>query len=109
MKALTETEEFSAKDLKDINRCRIYLWVFYISDVSTHDGQGITDWAWKGREGKERWRKEVILVMASSTSANLVESMETCARLLNSIWLCCTAAVRLACTASPAVIMVSRS
>jgi hypothetical protein len=49
MEALTETEEFSAKDLKDINRCRIYLQVFYISDISTHDGQGITDWARKGR------------------------------------------------------------
>jgi hypothetical protein len=46
MEALTETEEFSTKD---INHCRIYLRVFYISDISTHDGQGITDWARKGR------------------------------------------------------------
>jgi hypothetical protein len=49
MEALTETDEFSAKDLKEINRCRIYLRVFYISDISTHDGQRITDWARKGR------------------------------------------------------------
>jgi hypothetical protein len=49
MEALTETEEFSVKDLKYINRCRIYMWAFYISDISTHDGQGITDWARKGR------------------------------------------------------------
>jgi hypothetical protein len=47
--ALTETEEFSAKDLKDINRRRIYLQVFFVSYISTHDGQGITDWARKGR------------------------------------------------------------
>jgi hypothetical protein len=49
MEALTDTEDCSAKDLKDINRCRIYLRVFYVSDISTHDGQGITDWARKGR------------------------------------------------------------
>jgi hypothetical protein len=30
--------DFSAKDLKEINRCRIYLWVFYISDISTFNG-----------------------------------------------------------------------
>jgi hypothetical protein len=49
MEALTVTEEFSNKDLKDINLCRIYLQVFYISDISTHEVQGITDWARKGR------------------------------------------------------------
>jgi hypothetical protein len=49
MEALTDTGDFSAKDLKEINRCRIYLRVFYISDISTLDGQGITAWAWKVR------------------------------------------------------------
>jgi hypothetical protein len=54
MEALTATDEFSAKDLKDINRCRIYLRVFFISDISTHDRQRITDWARKGRRDGER-------------------------------------------------------
>jgi hypothetical protein len=53
MEALTETGDFFSKDLKDINRCRIYLRVFYISDISTLDGQGITAWAWKGRRGRK--------------------------------------------------------
>jgi hypothetical protein len=35
MKSFTDTDEFSAKDLKDINRCRIYLRVFYISSEET--------------------------------------------------------------------------
>jgi hypothetical protein len=181
MEALTETEEFSAKHLKDINCCRIYLRVFYISDISTHNGQGLTYWARKGRsdggrksswawpvqqrpilwkawklaldylakygcvvpqlvhwleqlhqqsewyldaeynilyhhsngtwgllhlryihpqgarnyrfvtEGKAQWRKEFVLGMASSTAANIVESMETGTRLLSKRWLCCTA------------------
>jgi hypothetical protein len=58
MEALTETDKFSAKDLKEINPCRIYLRVFFISDISTHDGQRITDWVHKGkREGgrKSSW------------------------------------------------------
>jgi hypothetical protein len=34
MESLTETEEFTATELKEINRCRIYLRVFYISVMS---------------------------------------------------------------------------
>jgi hypothetical protein len=49
MEALTETGDFSPKDLRNINRCRIYLRVFYICDISTLDRQGITAWARKGR------------------------------------------------------------
>jgi hypothetical protein len=48
MEALTETEEFTAKELKEINRCRIYLRVFYISDNASNNGQGIKDWSRKG-------------------------------------------------------------
>jgi hypothetical protein len=51
---LIETEDFPVKDLKDINRCRIYLGVFYIYNISTHDTQGITAWARKGRRDKGR-------------------------------------------------------
>jgi hypothetical protein len=39
MEALTETEEFTATELKEINQCRIYLRVFYISDIASHTGQ----------------------------------------------------------------------
>jgi hypothetical protein len=49
MEALTDTEEFTATELKEINRCRIYLRVFYISDIDSQDGQGIAYWARKGR------------------------------------------------------------
>jgi hypothetical protein len=49
MESLTETEEFTATELKDINRCRIYLRVFYISNIASHDGQGIAEWARKGQ------------------------------------------------------------
>jgi hypothetical protein len=54
MKALTDTCDFFAKDLKDINRCWIHLQVFYISNISTHGGQVITAWARKGRQYGER-------------------------------------------------------
>jgi hypothetical protein len=54
MEALTETEEFTATELKEINRCRIYLRVFSISDIAYHDGQGISDWARKGRQDAGR-------------------------------------------------------
>jgi hypothetical protein len=58
MEAPTETEDFTAKDLTDINRCRIHLRVFYVSDISTHDRKGITDWArkgWRGGGRKSSW------------------------------------------------------
>jgi hypothetical protein len=54
MESLTETEEFTATELKEINRCRIYLRVFYISDIASHDGQGIAEWARKGRRDAGR-------------------------------------------------------
>jgi hypothetical protein len=54
METLTETEEFTATELKEINRCRIYLRVFYISDIASHDGQGIAEWARKGRRDAGR-------------------------------------------------------
>jgi hypothetical protein len=54
MEALTKTEEFTATELKEINRCRIYLRVFYISAIASHDGQGISDWAIKGRQDAGR-------------------------------------------------------
>jgi hypothetical protein len=51
MEALTETGEFTTKDLREINCCRIYLRVvFYISDISTFNGKEITAWARKGRQ-----------------------------------------------------------
>jgi hypothetical protein len=37
MEALTETEKFTATELKEINRCRIYLHVFYISNIASQD------------------------------------------------------------------------
>jgi hypothetical protein len=67
MEALNETGDFSAKDLKEINLCRICLRVFYISDISTFDGQGITAWARKER--RDGGKKEVVLGMASSRKA----------------------------------------
>jgi hypothetical protein len=54
MESLTETEEFTATELKEINRCRIYLLVSYISDIASHDGQGIAEWARKGRRDAGR-------------------------------------------------------
>jgi hypothetical protein len=54
MESLTETEEFTATELKEINRCRIYLRVFYISDIASNDGQGIAEWARKGRRDAGR-------------------------------------------------------
>jgi hypothetical protein len=54
MESLTETEEFTATELKEINRCRIYLRAFYISDIASHDGQGIAEWARKGRRDAGR-------------------------------------------------------
>jgi hypothetical protein len=54
MESLTETEEFTATELKEINRCRIYLRVFYISDIASHDRQGIAEWARKGRRDAGR-------------------------------------------------------
>jgi hypothetical protein len=40
---------FTAKEMKDINRCRIYLQVFYLSDVTDIAGNHIEAWVIKGK------------------------------------------------------------
>jgi hypothetical protein len=92
MESLTETEEFTAIELKEINRCRIYLRVFYISDIASHDGQGIAE---REKKRTARCRKEVVMGMASSAVTHLVESLETGTRPLSTRRLCYSAIRRL--------------
>jgi hypothetical protein len=68
VESLTDTEEFTATELKEINRCRIYLRVFYISDIASRDGQGIADWARKGRHDAGRKSSWAWLVQQRPTS-----------------------------------------
>jgi hypothetical protein len=105
MEALTETEDFFRQrsqryqSLQDIPSGLLHLRYIHARWARNHS---------MGTEGKTRWRKEVVLGMASSTTANLVESMEIGTRILSTRWLCCTAIRRLARTASPTFGMVPR-
>jgi hypothetical protein len=45
---------FTAKEMKDINRCRIYLQVFYLSDVTDITGHHIEAWVIKGKRDGTR-------------------------------------------------------
>jgi hypothetical protein len=47
-------KNFTAKEMKDINRCRLYLQVFYLSDVADIAGQYIEPWAIKGKRDSTR-------------------------------------------------------
>jgi hypothetical protein len=42
-------KNFIAKEMKDTNRCIIYLQVFYLSDVTDIDGHHIEPWVSKGK------------------------------------------------------------
>jgi hypothetical protein len=48
---------FSDKQMRDVNRCRIYLQAFYISDITDLAGKSIEDWAKKGKRKANRTSK----------------------------------------------------
>jgi hypothetical protein len=49
MESLIASGRFTNKDLKEINFCRIYLQVFYLSDITNIKGNKIAAWAaWAG-------------------------------------------------------------
>jgi hypothetical protein len=48
---------FTAKEIKDINRCRMYLQVFYLSDVTGIAGYPIEAWVIKGKRDDTRSSK----------------------------------------------------
>jgi hypothetical protein len=48
---------FTAKEMKDINRCRMYLHVFYLSDITEIAGHHIEEWVIQGKRDGVRSRK----------------------------------------------------
>jgi hypothetical protein len=48
---------FTAKEIKDINRCRMYLQAFYLWDIADIAGQYIETWAIKGKRDGTRHSK----------------------------------------------------
>jgi hypothetical protein len=49
--------DFTVKEMKDINRCRMYLQVFYLSDVTNIAGHHIESWVIKGKRDGTRSSK----------------------------------------------------
>jgi hypothetical protein len=49
METLIASGRFTNKELKDINYCRIYLQVFFISDITNLEGNKIDEWAGRGQ------------------------------------------------------------
>jgi hypothetical protein len=49
MERLVASGRFSGKELKQINYCRIYLQVFFMSDIANVKGTEVEEWARKGK------------------------------------------------------------
>jgi hypothetical protein len=48
MEELTVCDPVNKRDLADINRCRVYLRVFFLSDIVSIKGDTIEEWAITG-------------------------------------------------------------
>jgi hypothetical protein len=55
MESLIASGRFTNKELKEIKKCRIYLQVFYLSDITNVKGNKIE--AWVGRGQKQAGRQ----------------------------------------------------
>lgn len=48
MKAFAQSGQFSVTELRHINRCRLYLMVYSLADITDGDGMRLAKWAWSG-------------------------------------------------------------
>jgi hypothetical protein len=59
MERTTAPGIFTIRELQEINRCRLYLQVFFLSELTDHIGRNIEDWAKQGhkqnRNSKWEW------------------------------------------------------
>jgi hypothetical protein len=51
------TQDMTDAQMKDVNRCRIYLQVFHTSDITDLAGNTIEDWAKQGKRQSNRTSK----------------------------------------------------
>jgi hypothetical protein len=49
METITESGRFRPADIQEINRCRLYLQVFFTSDIADNSGKNLKPWALKGQ------------------------------------------------------------
>jgi hypothetical protein len=57
MKLATSSGLFTAPEMRELNQCRLYLQVFFVSDVVDVGGVHVEAWATKGRRGDTRMSK----------------------------------------------------
>jgi hypothetical protein len=50
MERITAPGIFTTRELHDINRCRLYLQVIFISEITDHSGHNIEDWVKQGHK-----------------------------------------------------------
>jgi hypothetical protein len=57
MERITALGIFTTRELQDINRCRLYLQVFFLSDITDHSGHTIEDWVKQGhnQNNNSKW------------------------------------------------------
>jgi hypothetical protein len=51
------TQDMTDAQMKDVNRCRIYLQVFHTSDIADLAGMTIKEWAKQGKQQSNRTSK----------------------------------------------------
>jgi hypothetical protein len=54
MEIAVKNSTFSASEMKELNRCRIYLQAFFVSDITDINGKDISPWARSGKSCMER-------------------------------------------------------
>jgi hypothetical protein len=56
MEIVVKDGTFSASEMKELNRCRMYLQAFFVLDITDINGKYISPWA---RSGKDVWKGTV--------------------------------------------------
>jgi hypothetical protein len=80
MESLIASGRFTNKDLKEINYCRIYLQVLYLSYITNIKGDKIAAWAVRGHK---IWAS-INMGMARTINTNRMEGMESSTGIFSS-------------------------
>jgi hypothetical protein len=54
METITATGRFKPAEIREINICRLYLQVFFTSDIADNSGKNLEPWVMKGQRQSTR-------------------------------------------------------
>lgn len=77
MEKVVQAKLFTRQELCSMNRCRLYLQAFYLSDIVSENGRKILNEAFDGNTLSQR-QKQVAVALSNATATKRLEALAHC-------------------------------